>query len=180
MFDPPHLGHLEIARFAYNKVNPESLIWIPAKYPPHRYVRGLSANDRVTMLKWWFRNKPEFEVSDIELSGHSGYSIETIERFKKKYPDVKIYFLIGSDEAEHFKSWKSWDKIIKITTLIIGRRKEGANIPLEIKRNAILLDNKIWNISSTEIRERLVKNESVKGRVDEEIIDYINKNSLYI
>ncbi len=180
LFDPPHLGHLEIALAAYNAVKPEELIWVPAKYPPHREARGLPAARRVDMLKWWFRNKPGFTVSDNELDkNHSGYSIETIQMFKEKYPDKKSYFLIGTDEAEDFKTWHEWQKILEITTLVIGERKKEADIPSEVKSNAIFLDNKIYEVSSTWIRERLSKSESVRGFIDENILEYMMRMGLY-
>jgi len=46
LFDPPHLGHLSIASYAYKAAKPEKLIWVPSQNPPHRKVEGLNAWDR--------------------------------------------------------------------------------------------------------------------------------------
>ncbi|MFW6133988.1 MAG: nicotinate (nicotinamide) nucleotide adenylyltransferase [Elusimicrobiota bacterium] len=180
LFDPPHLGHLEIADSAYNKIKPEQLIWIPSRYPPHRKVDGLDGRKRYDMLKWRFKNNDRFTVSDIELDKqHSGYSIETIQRFKNKFKSGKIYFLIGSDEAENFKKWKDWKKIIEKTTIIIGRRKKKINIPDRLKNNAVILENKIKNISSSEIRYKIRNNIEFKRYLDNGIYNYIISNNLY-
>ncbi len=180
LFDPPHLGHLEITRSAISLVKPDKFIWVPAKYPPHRKVEGISAEKRVSMLKWWFQNRPEFSVSEIELNkNHSGFSIETINKFNEMYPGQKSYFLIGSDESEKFCSWIGWKEILEATTLIIARRKEKTEIPAEIINSAVLLNNKICEISSSLVRKNLKEGISVKGMVDNDILEYIEENRQY-
>jgi nicotinate-nucleotide adenylyltransferase len=180
LFDPPHLGHLKIARAAYEKIRPETLIWIPSKYPPHREVKGLSAEERLKMLKWWLKDKPGFEVSDIELKeGHSGYSIETIEKFMEKYLGKKLYLLIGSDEAAEFKTWKRWEDILKLVQLVIADRDESLEIPREVRENALFLENKVFDVSSTEIRKRIAEGLPLEGLVDGDIINYIKEHNLY-
>lgn len=180
LFDPPHLGHLKIARAAYDLIKPEKLIWILSKCPPHREIEGSPADKRLNMLELLLKNKPEFAVSDIELDeGHSGCSVETVRMFWEKYPDKKSYFLIGSDEAESFKNWKEWQKILQMTTLVIGRRKKNADIPIEIKSNAVFLDNEIFDISSAQIRKNLNENKSMEGFVGKEVAEYIKQQNLY-
>lgn len=180
MFDPPHLGHLELAREAYSRIKPGKVIWVPAKFPPHRKVENLESGKRVEMLRWWFRDKPMFEVSDMEMKpGHSGYSVETVKKFAKMYPDEDSYFLVGSDEAVKFKSWKHWDRILRMTHLIVGRRGGDDRIPRELEKKALLLDNSIYSISSSEIRQMLKNDISVYGMLDESILQYIKDNRLY-
>lgn len=181
LFDPPHLGHLEIASAAYNAIKPEILIWIPSKSPPHRNVSDITSCDvRFEMLKWWLKDYSEFAVSDIEISeNHSGYSCETIERYVQIYPGKKSYFLIGTDEAKNFNLWKEHDKILKQTTIVIGRRYRDLDIPLEVKENVVFLDNSICEVSSSEVRRRLYEGKEVAGLLDERLINYIKEKKLY-
>lgn len=180
LFDPPHLGHLKIAEAAYKKVSPDKLIWIPSKSPPHRKVEGLDAISRVEMLKAWLNNRDEFSVSDVELDDrHSGYTVETVEYFRKQYPDKAIYLLMGSDEARNFKLWYKWEKILQISTVIVGMREEDADLPEELLKNAVILNNNVKSISSSHIRQNLHSGIPVDGLLDGFIIEYITEKGFY-
>ncbi|MGM0441330.1 MAG: nicotinate (nicotinamide) nucleotide adenylyltransferase [Elusimicrobiota bacterium] len=180
VFDPPHRGHLAIAGEAYKIVKPDRVIWVPARRPPHREVEGLGARERYNLVNLLIEKNDNFKLSDIELKGeHSGYTVETIEKFRQKFPREKSYLLIGTDEAEQFKSWKDWRKILKLTGLIIGRRKKTDNIPPQIKSRALLLKNKIWDISSSELRQLFRQGKAPKEKVPEKVREYIISRNLY-
>jgi nicotinate-nucleotide adenylyltransferase len=182
LFDPVHLGHIEIARRAYEQVKPEKVIWIPSACPPHRKVGGISALKRKNMLEWLFDNIDEYEVSSVELSeGHQGYSAETLKIFQKKYPRAKIYMLIGSDEGVNFKKWKSWEYILENATLIIGKRGDlNGKLPKEVKASAVMLNNRAIDVSSTMLRQSLKKGEPAGGYLPERLGEYIKKQGLYL
>jgi len=132
------------------------------------------------MLKWLFADKSEYEVSDIELrDGYSGYTVETIRIYAEKYPNEKIYFLIGSDEASYFSSWYEWKKIVELATLIIAKRSSGMELPEAVEENSILLDNEICNISSTMLRNRIKDGKSIGEYVDSRIVEYVEKRDYY-
>ncbi len=180
IFDPPHRGHLEIAEAAYRAVQPNKVIWIPARRPPHRKVEGLNARERYTLVKLLIEDKKGFFLSDIELKGsHSGYTIETIRKFKYDKVGETCYLLIGTDEAEKFRTWKDWQKILNLCVLIIGKRKEKNNIPVEIKSRAIFLENKIRKISSSNLRKLFWEGEDVKDKVPRRVKRYITSGKLY-
>jgi len=180
LFDPPHLGHFEIASCAFRTVKPEIFYWVPSRTPPHRNVEGESAEKRFEMLKWYYRGNEKFRVSAVELNPeHSGYTLETVIFFKNKFPGKKCYLLIGSDEAESFTMWKGWQDILNMAVLIIGRRKEKISLDSRVRDNSVVLNNKIYEISSTDVRQRLYENRPVEGLIDGRILEYIKKHGLY-
>ncbi|MFH1414954.1 MAG: nicotinate (nicotinamide) nucleotide adenylyltransferase [Elusimicrobiota bacterium] len=180
LFDPPHNGHMQIAEAAYKRIMPEEIIWIPARYPVHRDVEGISADARMELLRCLLDNRFGYSVSDVELNeDHPGFSIDTVLIFKRKYHGRESYFLIGTDEAENFTSWKRWEDIIENTTLVIGRRKENTDIPEEVRENAIMLDNSICPISSTEIRSKLERGIIPYDCMDDKITSYIKEHGYY-
>jgi len=179
-FDPPHIGHMEIAAAAYEKVCPDKLIWIPSKNPPHRKIEGESAENRLKMLRKWTEDKPEYGVSDAELEKeHSGYTVETVRKYKNNNPRAKLFILIGTDEAEDFKSWKDYKKIISMSTPVIGRRKKRVSLPSVLKENAVCLENGIYDVSSSELRKLLYSGKGISGYVDKVIEEYIKAHNLY-
>ncbi len=178
LFDPPHKGHMEIAAAALKEINPEVIYWIPSRFPPHRQQGILSGDKRFEILKRWLSSVERMQVSDIELKPeHSGYTVETVEIFKKEKADNDCYLLIGSDEAENFTLWKDWKKILDMVSLLVGRRREKINIPSEV--NARVLDNKIVEISSTTLREKLANGENTEGELSPEVIKIIDENGFY-
>ncbi len=182
LFDPVHLGHIVIAREAYRKINPKKIIWIPSAAPPHRKVDGIPARQRKKMLEHLFRDIGEYEVSSVELDKeHSGYTSETIKIFSRRYPQEKIYLLIGIDEAINFKKWKNWEYILKKVSLIIGKRDNiNGSIPDEVKSGAVILDNPLVDISSSWLRERLKEGKSVEKYLPDNLDEYIKERGLYI
>ncbi|MEA3506135.1 MAG: nicotinate (nicotinamide) nucleotide adenylyltransferase [Elusimicrobiota bacterium] len=181
LFDPVHMGHTGLARAALQKIKAEKVIWLPSSAPPHRTVEGIPANQRKEMMEWLFKDKDEYEVSDVDLSrDHSGYTAETVSIYKEKFSGKDLYLLIGSDEAESFKQWKNWEYILENTRLLIGRREDDRmSFPREVEENSVLLDNKVIDISSTQIREKLKKGESVEGYLPDRLEEYIARRGLY-
>ena len=181
VFDPPHAGHMEIARAALKELAPEKIFWIPSKNPPHRQVEGEQADVRFLMLKEWAgRSGGPHEISDIEIrDGHSGYTVETVESFSALFPGKKLYLLVGSDEAECFQSWKDWERILELAELAVARRKKETVIPGSVSGRAVMLHNRIVKCCSTEIRRRLRESEPVDECLDPVIYRYIKNLGLY-
>ncbi|MGM0567803.1 MAG: nicotinate (nicotinamide) nucleotide adenylyltransferase [Elusimicrobiota bacterium] len=178
LFDPPHAGHFEIATTALNKLDAEILYWIPSRRPPHRKGAVLGGRERYELLKRCLASYDKMRVSDVELnSGHSGYTVETVEILKKKYPRQKCYLLTGSDEAENFTQWKNWKKILCLAELVVGKRKENINLPKGV--SASFLDNKIIDVSSSQIRRKIREGKSVRDDLMPGVLKVIKEKSFY-
>ena len=112
-----------------------------------------------------------FEINNNEIS----YSIDTITYIKQKYPYQKIYLIIGEDNLENFHMWKDYKIILEqIDTLLVYKRSPELKKVNNIESSKIkILDNKLVNISSSEIRENSLQQIPVK------ILNYIKTNNLY-
>ena len=167
-FDPIHYGHLEIAKCFLEKCNLEKCIFIPAKVSPFKTEeeRMFSDEERFEQVKKAIKDNAQFEISDYEIfndKNEVSYSIDTIRFFHNKFKKANLFFLIGTDQALHFEKWKDYSEILKLVRIAIANRPE--KITLEEKNyinkifnnSAIWLDNDIFPITSTEIRERINK-----------------------
>ena len=150
--------------------------------------------DRLAMCKIAFKN-PKYEISTMEMDRESdSYTIYTIEELKKKYPNDDLYLIIGSDMFLIFHKWYRHKEILEKCTVCVASRNTDENIQslrayafeqlgvympkLDGKNIHIsLLD--AYEVSSSEIRERIADERSLYGIVDPEIIEYMEKHKLY-
>ncbi len=145
-FDPPHLGHVEIAKKAFEKLDIDKLIIMPNYLNPLKHSFSAPPEIRLKWLNKVFKNFKSVEVSDYEISKNRPvYSIETIKHFK---PD---YFIIGSDNLKTLDKWHKINEILKKTEFIVAKRGSVDKNFLSKYNIKKVLDVDI-PISSTEIR----------------------------
>jgi nicotinate-nucleotide adenylyltransferase len=179
-FDPPHNGHIAIARAAMKKCHLQKVIFIPAKYPPHKPLDMVtSEQDRLNMLKLVVRGHEEFEVSDVELKREGlSYTIDTLWEIKEKNPGVEIVFIIGADNISEMEGWYMPDEILNAATVVAFNRP-GFEPGGKYKSRIRMFNMTPVDISSTEIRKKVRANESIEAHVPEPVREYIEINSLY-
>ena len=190
-FDPIHNGHLYIAEKAMEEYALAKVIFIPTGIS---YMKqGVSsAIHRYEMSRLAVKDRPDFEISDIEVfRGGYTYTCETIEELKKMYPDDKFYFIIGTDTLFMMEKWKNYEYIFQNVTLIVANRedehqkeqKEKAE-DLKKKYNAKIkfLNAKQYDISATLLRASFkIKSPEYKIHPDcpDTVIRYAEENHLY-
>lgn len=177
-FDPVHKGHIDSCNSAIAKVDPDLTIIIPNKIPPLKSTlhASASARDRLNMCKLAFSNMGNLKISSFELrqaSNAPSYTYKTIQYLLKKYPEAKLYLLVGYDRYCDFNKWKNYKYILNHVTLVVGIRNTNTLDLKDDKKSIPVLFPSV-NISSAELR--LKPN---KEYMTEPVINYINKNGLY-
>lgn len=179
-FDPIHNGHLYLARRVSKKLSLEKIIFIPTYIPPHKEdIRVSSERHRYNMLRLAIANKKNFKLSDIELKrkGRS-YSVVTLRELRKKYgPTVQLFFITGSDSLRDLDKWKDVKGILRLCTFVVVKRP-GFSLSKKNRRFMILRIN-ARDISSTDIRKRIKKHQSIRGLVPVKVLSYIKNHGLY-
>ena len=189
-FNPIHLGHLIISEYIRLSLPLDKIIFIPSGNPPHKdFDEIISVKHRYNMALLATSTNSYFQISlsEINRKGFS-YTIDTITEFKEKLQDDELYFIIGADSLNELTSWKNYKLLFKITNFIaIGRPGITDEYNLckikELKdlydANIIYINGPLIEISSTDIRERISKNLSIKYLVPETVEEYIKSNKLY-
>ncbi len=184
-FNPPHKMHKKIALDLFREHYVDKVIFVPtgSKY---KYKNNLLSDKvRFEMLKLMCCDNNNLEVSDYELKDHVVYTYETLNYFKNKYKDDEIYFICGTDNLSYIDKWKRGEDILSNNKiLVIKRNTDDINALLDkykdYKDNIIVTDIKENEISSTKIREMLLKgNNNLTTYLDIEVIKYIRRNHLY-
>ena len=163
-FNPPHLGHKSICDYAYKNLDVDELLVIPCfKHPFGKDFE--SFDDRIRMCQIAFKDLSFVEISDIEEKlGDVSLTSKTLEELHKQYLNTKFVLLIGEDVKEDLSGWHNLDRIKELADIVSVPRGEKSFIP---------------NISATQIREMISKNQDIAELVGEEVAKYISTNSLY-
>ncbi len=189
-FNPPINSHIFLAKQILDKCKEiEKLIFVPVstKYQKQELIKD---EHRYNMLKIICENEEKLEVSDIELKKEKQlYTIETLDFFKGMYKEHDIYFVMGTDNLKEVETWKDAERLLEDYKIIILER-ENDKLDEIIENNKFLRDksqslikiddiNRIF-LSSTMIRDKIKNGEDVKEFIDEDVLEYIKENKLYI
>jgi nicotinate-nucleotide adenylyltransferase len=171
-FNPPHLGHLKIALGVLRKEKFDEIWFLPTCETPLKHQTMASFEDRVQMILRLIKPYRKLKVCMIEESMPTpNYTINTVRALKDIYPEHRFTWIIGSDQANQFSSWKESDELLKLINFIVVVRNPQDQIKKELKIQHI---PNIDTLSSTAIRE---------GKLDQttkEVISYIFDHELYI
>ena len=184
-FNPPHLGHVRLAKAAADMLGLDRVLVIPDCVPPHKAEASLADGaDRLEMCRLAFSD-PVFEVSSIELDrGDKSYTVETLRSLKEMFPEDEFYLIVGSDMLDTFRRWYRWEEILELAHLCgAGRVKDyvfdhSSYTDAQRERIQFIAIDAV-EISSTEIRAMLKSNADCSGFIDPKVSEYIYANNIY-
>lgn len=188
-FDPIHYGHLMICEYIKEEMGLDKVIFIPTGNPPHKDL-GVSAEDRYEMVRLAISPNPDFEISDIETTRvNLSYTVDTIRELKKIYKEEKLYFLIGLDSLFQLKTWKKIGDLSQEIEFVVALRpgyidKEEINGEIDFLRENFgtrinLIKTPLYEISSTDLRDRIHEGKSLRYLIPKKVLDYIEESGFY-
>ena len=187
-FDPIHYGHLRAADDACAAFELSEVIFVPTGQPPHKSGQVVSsASQRYLMTVLATIDCPYFSVSRIEIdrTGKS-YTSDTLKslRAMPQYEDTEFYFITGLDAVLDIVSWKNPQEVTELCKFVAVSRygythKRMEELPEELRMKIIPLEIPLLAISSTELRDRVRRNWSIRFLVPPNVDDFIRKNGLY-
>lgn len=170
-FDPPHVGHVSVARDLVEELRLDRLLVIPAGDPPHREVT-LPAEVRLDLTRRAFADLPGIEVSpmEIERAGPS-YTVDTLEALARRFPSDRLVLAIGADQLAAIHRWDRWRRIPELARIAVmpRRGREPAPSPESTPIEYVVANVTRVDISASRIRQRLEEGRSVHLLVPETI-----------
>tara|TARA_Y100000385_G_scaffold169888_1_gene175878 strand:+ start:9086 stop:9724 length:639 start_codon:yes stop_codon:yes gene_type:complete len=200
MFDPVHNGHLALANTALKLMCLDKLILVPCRQPSHRAACVASAEHRLAMTRLACSANTKIHVESIELDRlGTSYTIDTLYQVKLSEPSARIVLVLGVDAFNGFLFWEGWGKILEFCNLFIVSRPNVVLDPSVLESTGLAnrcvsdLDalfaedagsycycaDVSMNYASSEVRQKLVKSESLDHAMDSTVLEYIDKHSLY-
>jgi len=126
-FDPPHLGHLAVARAAQTALSLDTVLFAPVGTQPLK-PQGATASfeDRLAMTRLAIHSDPGFAVSLADApkpAGAPNYTLETLLALRAELPAESVLFcLMGADSFALLRSWHRAVEIPFVAPLIVASR----------------------------------------------------------
>ena len=185
-FDPPHNGHLALAKAAKADLNLDEVWFIPAGRNPLKGRNDQTpARARLEMVKLAVADEPGFAVSDIEIvRGGASFMAETLFELTAALQG-EFWLIMGADSLASFNQWRSPDKILRMARLAVAVRESHKVDVLKAKLSPEVIAKVDWlsmpavDISSTGVRDTISLGRSAQPWVPRKVLQYIEQNKLY-
>ena len=173
-FDPPHVGHVALADAAEQQLELERFVVVVVADPGHKDVHS-PAETRLDLARAAFPGR------EVELDRHA----RTVDMLREGRWDDPV-FLIGADEFADFPSWKEPDAVLELARLGVASRPGYSRERLERVVEGLVHPERVLffelepvPVSSSEIRERVARGESIDGLVPPAVAAEIAGRGLY-
>ncbi len=180
-FNPIHKGHLGLAEWIVREGFVDEVWLMISPHNPLKEQDGLLAeNERLRLAKMATENVKGVKASDFEFSlPRPSYTYHTLTELSRTYPQDDFCLIIGADNWQVFPRWKNHEELIENYPILIFPRK-GCDFSCEgLPKNVILMNAPLFPVSSTEIREKIKRGESLTCCLPESVLSEIRKKGFY-
>lgn len=179
-FNPPHLGHLNVARVALEQLDLDHVYIVPVALP-HKDVNILAApQSRLEMTRELFSALEGTSVESWEIDrGAPSYTFDTALHLRDIEPEAQIFLLVGDDLASTLPSWHRSSELTSLCTVaFFPRYPERADLshlsfPFE------QISSSVFECDSTSIRREILAHQSPEG-LSEQTLRYIYDHKIYL
>jgi nicotinate-nucleotide adenylyltransferase len=187
-FDPPHTGHLALARAALEQLELDEVIFMPTHRNP---IKGRSVvtppKHRAGMVDALLQHasEPRFAYSDQEITrGGPSYTVDTMTEMQMARPG-EYWFIMGTDSLKTLPEWKQPQRLMRLSRLAVAVRPPSSphevlsRVPEEFRAGIDVVQMTPVDVSSTDLRDRLTRHQSVNPWIPSEVLKYIHTHRLY-
>ncbi|MBR1545524.1 MAG: nicotinate (nicotinamide) nucleotide adenylyltransferase [Prevotella sp.] len=167
-FNPIHCGHIALAKEILRQTELEE-IWLMVS--PQNPLKQESSDLLDDDLRFRLAQKALTDIEGIEACDYEfhlpkpSYTWNTLQHLREDYPDSAFTLLIGGDNWDRFDRWYHWKDILRNHDVIVYPRDGQVGT----------IEADLLPVSSTEIRERVRRGESIEGLVPDNIIDEVKR-----
>lgn len=194
-FNPIHYGHIWPAQEAASTLGIDKITLLPNRVSPLKQG-SISSEHKLAMLNLVKQAQPIFEIDPRELNKQqANYTIDTLKELRQEQAHSALCFLMGMDTLITLPHWHCWQELLDYAHLVVCKRPEqnkelpnevqqmlaehGANKIIGLHGKIIMLDTKMYPISSTQIRHKIKNKQSCQGLLPQSIERYLIQNQLY-
>ena len=178
-FNPIHIGHLVIASHVANNTAVQQVWFVVSPQNPFKPSHTLlNEYHRLHLVTIAIENDTLLKVSKIEFNlPRPSYTIDTLTYLQEKFPQHSFHIIIGSDSFQNIHRWKNGNVLLDNYRFLVYIRPGFTKI--ENHPNAQILNAPLLDISSTQIRNLVKEEKSIRYLVPEKVRLEIENNGYY-
>ena len=160
-FNPIHMGHVQIVEEVLESSIVDQIEVVPAyQNPLKNNFPEIPETIRIDMLEASFKHLINVSISNFELQNKEiSYTYKTLNYFHDRYPEAKIFLILGEDAFALFPQWYRPNEILQLADLVVFYRPSARKFKPEMLlysdyKQVNWLPVEIPPISSTAIRQK--------------------------
>ena len=178
-FNPVHNAHLVVADQVRQQLGLDQVLFMPEYEPPHVDKKEtIDEKHRLKMLELAIEGIAGLGIETIELERKGiSYTYDTMKLLTEQHPDTDYYFIIGADMVDYLPKWYRIDELVELVQFVGVQRpryKTGTSYPV------IWVDVPLMDISSSMVRDFLAQGRTPNFLLPQSVLDYIEKEGLYL
>ena len=177
-FNPPHIGHCIIANEVLHALQLDEVRLMPNAIAPHKDIEeGATAAQRLEMVRLAIQDVQGLYIEPFELErGGVSYSYETMQQLKEREPSTEFYFIIGGDSIDSLHTWYRIDELANLVKFVGVNRPGTKSMSMY---NVQMVDIPEIYLSSSLIRKRIQRGETIQYLVPNAVAEFIRKERIY-
>jgi nicotinate-nucleotide adenylyltransferase len=180
-FDPPHVGHLAVARAVREQLALDTVLLEVAHQPWQKAGNAITPSEvRFEMVTALVEGEPGIQADNREiLRGGNTFTIDTVRQIKDEMPDAEIFLVIGEDSAHQFHTWREHETLARLSTLVVVNRPDHDTATPAGVANMVRVVMPDVPVSSTKVRAAVAAGEDIAGFTSAEVARIVSAHNLY-
>lgn len=187
-FDPPHFGHLHIARAACDQLQLDQVLFVPAGVQPLKQGQISSPPEhRARLVQLAIAEQPCFALSRLDLDRPGPhYTVDLLGLVHQQYPGAEVWFIMGEDSLSDLLRWREPARLIELARFAVLQRPGyepdwpalDAALP-DLRGRLDWLTCAELDVSARVIRQRVKQRQAIDHLVPAAVAAYIAEHQLY-
>ena len=177
-FNPIHVGHIALARQLLKCAGLHEVWFVVSPQNPWKSEQELLDDEsRLNMVRIALRDEENLLASDYEFHlQRPSFMLNTLRHLSEDYPEREFVLLIGGDNWAQFDKWYGYQEILSNYSIVVYPRRGEHVEEKELPENVSVVDTPLLDISSTEIRNRILQGQSIHDLVPKSIESLVLRN----
>jgi nicotinate-nucleotide adenylyltransferase len=121
-FNPAHEGHLHLSLEALKRLGLDEVWWLVSPQNPLKPARGMASLERRMARAREVARHSRIRVTDVERDLGTRFTVDTLRRLKRRFPQFRFVWLMGADNLSQIPSWKGWTEIFRLAPIAVFDR----------------------------------------------------------
>ncbi|KAF0118671.1 MAG: putative nicotinate-nucleotide adenylyltransferase (NadD-like) [Rhodospirillaceae bacterium] len=122
-FNPAHGGHVHISQMAIRALGISEVWWLVSPQNPLKPIMGMAPMaERLARAQAVAATDPRLFVSDLEARLGTRYTVDTVDRLRRRYRRCRFIWLMGADNLAQVSQWRRWPRLFHMVPVAVLAR----------------------------------------------------------